>query len=70
MFPSTYSNIILRTYIDPKPVVTIVVSMDLHAIGGGYYSRGTTIAYSAVFRGGYYLSEATKQRGRLFKEIW
>ena len=56
-------------YVDVKPVVTIVARMDIHAMGGGYSSRGVTIAYNAVFWGGYYSRGATKQRGRLFKEI-
>ena len=30
---------------------------------------GTTIAYNAVFCGGYYSREATKQRWRLLEEI-
>ena len=42
----------MQTYVDIKPVVTIVASMD--ATGGDYYSRGATVAYNAVFRGGYY----------------
>ena len=62
-------NVALRTYVDVKPVVTIVASMDLHVMGGGYYLRGATIAYNAVFRGGYYSRGATKQRECLFEEI-
>ena len=54
-----------------KPAVTIDVSiMDLHAIGGGYYSRGGyTIAYNAVFREDYYSMGATKQRGVYSRNI-
>ena len=59
----------MRTCVDVKPVLTIVASMDLHAMGGGYYSRGATVAYNAVFQGGNYSRGATKQRGHLFEEI-
>ena len=38
-----------------QPVVTNVVSMDLQCSAGGHYSTETTIAYEAVFQGGYYL---------------
>ena len=31
---------------------------------------GATIAHRAVFQGGYFSREATKQRGHLFEEIW
>ena len=52
-------------YVDVKPVVMIVLNMDLHAMGGRYDSRGATIAYSAVFRRCYYLRGATKQRASI-----
>ena len=47
-------NVTLCMYVDVKPVVTIAASMDLHAMGGGYYLTGGTIAYNAVFWRGYY----------------
>ena len=67
-------------YINVKPVVLIVVSMDLHVhveLYGVHALReatctilgGATIAFNAVFRGGYYSRDATKQRRRLFEEI-
>ena len=37
-------------YVNVKPVVKTVAIMELHAMGGGYYSRGATIVYNAVFR--------------------
>ena len=58
------------TCVDVKPEVAIGVHTDLHAIGGGYYSRGATIECNTVFQGGYYLRGATKQRRRLLEEIW
>ena len=41
--------------------------MDLHAMGGGYYSRGATIVHNAVFWGGYCSREATVRGGLLNK---
>ena len=54
-------------YVDVKPVVKIVVSMDLHAMGGGYYLRGATIVYKCCILGGYF-EGTTKQSGHLFEE--
>ena len=39
-FRALYSKVMLRTYVDVKPIVMIVASMDLHVMGGGYYLRG------------------------------
>ena len=44
-FPAEYFG---HVYVDEKAVVTIVASMDLHALGEA------TIAYNAVSQGGYY----------------
>ena len=57
------SNVTLRTCVDVKPVVTIGASMDLHAIGGGYYLRRATIAYNTVFQGGYYSRGLLNKKG-------
>ena len=46
-------NVTLRTYVDVKAVVTIVASMDLHAMGRGSYSRGLLLHIML------YLGEAT-----------
>ena len=62
-------NVTLRTYVDVKAVVTIVASMDLHAMGRGYYSRGLLLHIMLYLGGGYYSRRATKQRGCLFEEI-
>ena len=43
----------MSTYVNAKPVVLIVVSTDLHVMGG-LLLRGATIAYNAIFGGGYY----------------
>ena len=59
MFQALLSSVASRKFIIIKPVLTIVVSMDLHAMQGGYYSRGATIAHNAVIRRGYYSRGAT-----------
>ena len=46
-----------------QPVVTNVVNIDLQCSGGGYYSRGTPIAYDAVFQGDHYLGELLNKGG-------
>ena len=60
------NNAILHTYIDVNPVVA---SIDLHDLREASIRGGATIAYNAVFQGGYYLREAIKQSGSLLEEI-
>ena len=61
LFTALLSNFTLRTYVNVKAVVTIGVSMDLHAMGGGYYSRGLLLYVMLYFR------EATIRGGLLNK---
>ena len=43
-------NVTLRTYVDVKPVVTIVVGMDLHAMGEGYYLKWLLLHIMLYFK--------------------
>ena len=42
-------NVTLRTYVDVKPVVTIVASMDLHAMGRRLLFEGATKQRGRLF---------------------
>ena len=50
---------------DVKSAVTIVVSMDLRAMGRGYYLRGEGLLVHIML----YFGEATKQKGHLLEQI-
>ena len=62
---------ILRTYVDVKPVVMIGASVDLHTCyGGRLLFEGGLLLYIRLYFGEAIIpGGATKQRGRLFKEI-